>query len=53
MWTTQDANDYDGDGTADILFRRTDNVTLIWGISNSARTSSTYPGGLATEWEVQ
>jgi hypothetical protein len=52
-WSIAGVGDYDGNGTADILWRNTGTgAILVWLMAGTTRTASSSPGRLATAWQV-
>jgi V8-like Glu-specific endopeptidase len=45
-------DDFNGDGTSDILWRNLNGTVVEWNISDNGRTGSTTVGAIGTRWEI-
>ncbi|MEZ5957198.1 MAG: FG-GAP-like repeat-containing protein [Hyphomonadaceae bacterium] len=44
---------FSGDGTSDILWRRTDGLTATWAMNGTAQSGSTLLGNVGLNWSIQ
>ncbi|WP_441303061.1 DUF7948 domain-containing protein [Candidatus Nitrospira allomarina] len=51
--TSSPSSDVNGDGKADIVWRNTNGMVAIWLMNGVTITSTGFPGGVATEWQIK
>ena len=51
-WSIAATGDYDGDGSADILWRNSNGATAIWQMQGSTVIGGGLNGSVPTDWHI-